>query len=773
MRVVALISGGKDSCFNMMHCVSNGHTIVALANLHPPSTANSDELDSYMFQTVGHDVITHYAECMELPLFRQDLAHGSVDTNATYTFNANDEVEDLYKLLSSVMRSVPNIEAVSTGAILSNYQRTRIESVCVRLGIQSLSFMWQGNQEQLLTDMIDSGVEAVLVKVAAAGLSEKHLGKTLAHMQPILKTLNKRYGINVCGEGGEYETLTLDCPLFKKRLRLQEKLVHMHAYDDVAPVAYLKLSKMVVETKTFSEKENHLDWIEKMQRRIRERHEVQDEQLLRAMTAAYLLQRTKDGQDKGSIVSGINQEDLQSVQAAEQSKPQIYFRWPFFALSGVTIINSAGDLARDDLTLEDEMIQISQYIIALLAKHDLLPRHITQMHINVADMKQFSALNRVYQTYFGHANPATRITIESSLDRCQVQMDCFAVADTNLDVNRDTLHVQGISYWAPANIGPYSQAVQIFDHVYLAGQIGLLPHTMKLPQVSGDDSMGDIFLAEALVQASVSLRNLDAVCKSMGSSLHRCCVAGVCYLTDSRLMDAARVAWDLMCMDDDDDVKKTPLTIVVVGSLPRGALVEWEALVGYPSGLEWLKQSAVDNDASESGYGYISATRCTTGNTYKCTLGTTVSVASLKSYGQFAAMIGTAGYTKPIGVLECNVLAGLVRALVGSINQTLSSLDLKNGVSPWTCVFAVRVFHLAIIPASWVKEAVYATISTLLDHECPVPNMPAITLVAVSGISDNQLLSAVVYASFLSISSSNSQLSQMMSTKIESMKINT
>ncbi|KAH6562301.1 hypothetical protein BASA60_011169 [Batrachochytrium salamandrivorans] len=205
----------------MMHCVSNGHTIVALANLHPPSTANSDELDSYMFQTVGHDVITHYAECMELPLFRQDLAHGSVDTNATYTFNANDEVEDLYKLLSSVMRSVPNIEAVSTGAILSNYQRTRIESVCVRLGIQSLSFMWQGNQEQLLTDMIDNGVEAVLVKVAAAGLSEKHLGKTLAHMQPILKTLNKRYGINVCGEGGEYETLTLDCPLFKKRLRLQ------------------------------------------------------------------------------------------------------------------------------------------------------------------------------------------------------------------------------------------------------------------------------------------------------------------------------------------------------------------------------------------------------------------------------------------------------------------------------------------------------------------------------------------------------------------------
>lgn len=35
MRVVALISGGKDSCYNMMQCVAEGHEIVGLANLHP------------------------------------------------------------------------------------------------------------------------------------------------------------------------------------------------------------------------------------------------------------------------------------------------------------------------------------------------------------------------------------------------------------------------------------------------------------------------------------------------------------------------------------------------------------------------------------------------------------------------------------------------------------------------------------------------------------------------------------------------------------------
>ena len=39
MNVVALVSGGKDSCYNMIQCVREGHTIVALANLHPPQAA--------------------------------------------------------------------------------------------------------------------------------------------------------------------------------------------------------------------------------------------------------------------------------------------------------------------------------------------------------------------------------------------------------------------------------------------------------------------------------------------------------------------------------------------------------------------------------------------------------------------------------------------------------------------------------------------------------------------------------------------------------------
>ena len=35
---------------------------------------------------------------------------------------------------------------------------------------------------------------------------------------PMMLFQQKQYGLNVCGEGGEYETFTLDCPLFHKKI---------------------------------------------------------------------------------------------------------------------------------------------------------------------------------------------------------------------------------------------------------------------------------------------------------------------------------------------------------------------------------------------------------------------------------------------------------------------------------------------------------------------------------------------------------------------------
>ena len=64
---MALISGGKDSIFNIIKMVNEGHELVALANLYP---VEDKEMDSYMYQTVGHEIIEKVAQCLEKPLYR-------------------------------------------------------------------------------------------------------------------------------------------------------------------------------------------------------------------------------------------------------------------------------------------------------------------------------------------------------------------------------------------------------------------------------------------------------------------------------------------------------------------------------------------------------------------------------------------------------------------------------------------------------------------------------------------------------------------------------
>lgn len=149
MKVVALVSGGKDSCYNLLKCTEHGHEIVALANLYP-AAGRGDELDSFCFQTVGHQIIEHYADCTGLPLFRLRFDGHSPSRGMQYQVTEGDEVEDLHRLLAYVKDQLPEVTGVSSGAIASDYQRLRVEHVCGRLGLVSLAYMWHQPQAQLM-----------------------------------------------------------------------------------------------------------------------------------------------------------------------------------------------------------------------------------------------------------------------------------------------------------------------------------------------------------------------------------------------------------------------------------------------------------------------------------------------------------------------------------------------------------------------------------------------------------------------------------------------
>lgn len=66
-----------------------------------------------------------------------------------------DEVEDMYVLLNEVKQKIPSVTAVCSGAIASDYQRLRVESVCSRLNLVSLAYLWKQDQTLLLDEMVN------------------------------------------------------------------------------------------------------------------------------------------------------------------------------------------------------------------------------------------------------------------------------------------------------------------------------------------------------------------------------------------------------------------------------------------------------------------------------------------------------------------------------------------------------------------------------------------------------------------------------------------
>lgn len=93
---------------------------------------------------------------MQLPLIRRRIEGAAVKTTLDYTQTEGDEVEDLTMLLKDVLKEYPDVKGVSVGAILSNYQRVRVETVCRRLNLVPLSFLWQRNQVGTTFDLIDA-----------------------------------------------------------------------------------------------------------------------------------------------------------------------------------------------------------------------------------------------------------------------------------------------------------------------------------------------------------------------------------------------------------------------------------------------------------------------------------------------------------------------------------------------------------------------------------------------------------------------------------------
>ncbi|KAL3423981.1 ATP-binding endoribonuclease [Phlyctema vagabunda] len=655
LNAIALISGGKDSFFSMLHCKQNGHRIIALANLYPPraypageyrgATESEEDLNSFMFQTVGHTIIPFYEQALKLPLYRQEIRGEAVQKETTYSHipsekedQETDETESLMPLLQRIMKDHPSANAVSTGAILSTYQRTRVESVALRLGLIPLSFLWKypilppGYQTSLLQDMYSVSLEARIIKVASGGLDERFLWQNISDPATIAKVERamSRFGTlgdgGVLGEGGEFETLVLDGPrsLFKGKIAIgdeQRKIVY-----EGGGAAWLAIKGAEVVMKQ--------DETEDMEHVYCRVPDLLDERFQSALSALRSVGIPPLASDEFWNLDSASPR-YASKSTRLQSEEGLTHHWSI----------SAADTST--LGTEPSIITEARAIIAEIQKRlgslNLSANNIISTIILLRNMSDFGAINKIYGELFTQPNPPARVTISCgdsmpAHTNVTIHLHIRTCISTDPLQDKRSLHVQSRSYWAPANIGPYSQAVSFSSQslVSIAGQIPLVPASMLLPSLSDPTE-------SFAMQTVLSLQHLWRIGTEMQVRWWSSSVVYLCASPASSLPLVERVvlcckSWDILhdqpsvpdtekedeeegrdlweehnyrtmqtygardvgrsipdweavrCFDKTQgqeiqkDVVPPPLFVVEVQELPRNSEVEWHAHLGITKG---------------------------------------------------------------------------------------------------------------------------------------------------------------------------------------------
>lgn len=202
MKSAVLFSGGKDSVMALNYALNNGDEVKYLLSMR----SKNDE--SYMFHVPNIHMTDLISEAVGIPLIKGESSGIK-----------EKELDDLERELANLKEN--GIESIYTGALFSIYQKSRIESLCEKIGLKAISPYWHVDPEEYMYDILDCGFEVIISGVFADGLDESWLGSTINELliSELLK-INEKHGINLAFEGGEAETLVIDGPIFKKKIKI-------------------------------------------------------------------------------------------------------------------------------------------------------------------------------------------------------------------------------------------------------------------------------------------------------------------------------------------------------------------------------------------------------------------------------------------------------------------------------------------------------------------------------------------------------------------------
>jgi ABC transporter with metal-binding/Fe-S-binding domain ATP-binding protein len=208
MKCAVLYSGGKDSTYAAYLAKKHKIEISCLI------TIISKNIDSYMFHTPSISQVSKQAEIMNIPLIIKET-QGEKER----------ELKDL-ELAIKIAKKKHDISSVLTGSVESAYQASRVQKICDKLNLDCFNPLWQKDQFELLQELINENFKIIITGIFAYPLNDSWLERRID--QKFIKdaeTLYEKYKINPAGEGGEYETFVLNCPLFYRGLIISDRKI--------------------------------------------------------------------------------------------------------------------------------------------------------------------------------------------------------------------------------------------------------------------------------------------------------------------------------------------------------------------------------------------------------------------------------------------------------------------------------------------------------------------------------------------------------------------
>lgn len=205
MKLGVLLSGGKDSLYAAYLARESGFELTCLITLV------SKNPNSFMFHTPAIEKTIKQSEALNLPLILQKTPG-----------KKEKELKDLEIAIKKAIKDY-GIEGVVTGAIESVYQSSRIQKICKKLRIKCFNPLWQKDQKEYLKELVRNRFNVIITAVGAYPLDDSWLGKKIdKNFIKQISFLSEKYKIHVAGEGGEFETFVLHCPLFSHALKIKD-----------------------------------------------------------------------------------------------------------------------------------------------------------------------------------------------------------------------------------------------------------------------------------------------------------------------------------------------------------------------------------------------------------------------------------------------------------------------------------------------------------------------------------------------------------------------